>query len=848
MDFLFSLFPNPDSGFGLLGVILGLPAIGAFFNGVFGKRLGSGAVRLMAVATVVGSFILSLLAFLMLHHASNGTEAVRFAWTAWHWVSLENSSIDVTFSVDNLSALMILIVTGVGALIHIYATGYLHGDPGYHRFFAYMNLFILAMLVLVLADSLPILFVGWEGVGLCSYLLIGFWFDEEKNASAGKKAFIANRIGDFGLLVAMAILAYMVGSLSWSGMQSQAGVLLTQVQIWPIGASGWGHPIYVNAATLVGLALFLGCVGKSAQIPLYVWLPDAMAGPTPVSALIHAATMVTAGVYLVARMNFVFLLSPTVMMIVAGVGAATALLAATIALVQNDLKKVLAYSTVSQLGYMFMAVGVGAFGAGMFHLMTHAFFKAALFLAAGSIIHAMHVRIHSTDASQDMRNMGGLRKHLRATYVSYVAATLAIAGMPLTSGFFSKDEILISTWVNRIQPSPALRDMMLRALPRGADAQTKAAAISSLGTPDWFSKAVFAIGLIAAVLTAFYMFRSLVLTFFGEFRGWKVVPGYKPTDPHAHEPTETADADREHGRKPLEGPEPPEAPRSMTVPVLILAALALVAGFVNTDLFRLSPLVEQWLHPVFRAAADIVKPAVESEDALKSTEHVLLGCGIAAFLVGSALAWWIYEVRRGKPAAQIASAAPGLYRLLVDKWRVDELYQASVIGFVDALADSAAWFDRWVIDGIVARLTALVVTLTGSAFRLVQNGKVQMYAAVMVVGLASMGWFVVWPHADLAVTVTPRDTFVLRAAPGLGYRYRWDLDGDGRWDDGDMWLLQASTDLRSPPEPGESRKVRVQVKNVFGLTAIKELTLSVLPPDRSAPELRPRAAAQGVSP
>ncbi|HQP35811.1 MAG TPA: NADH-quinone oxidoreductase subunit L, partial [Polyangiaceae bacterium] len=379
MELLNSLFPNPGSSFPLLAVILGMPALGAFVNGIFGKRLGPAGVRLMALSSVGVSFAAALVTFFMLRGAGAGDgQHVRFVWNAWQWIPLDSTRIDVSFCADNLSAVMLLVVTGVGFLIHLYAVAYMAGDPGFHRFFAYMNLFIFSMLVLVLGDSLPILFVGWEGVGMCSYLLIGFWFEEGKNAAAGTKAFIANRIGDFGLLVAMAMIIHYVGTLSWQGIDAQAGQLLTRVQVWPLGhglPSWFPHllhtPRYVNAATLVGLALMLGCAGKSAQIPLYVWLPDAMAGPTPVSALIHAATMVTAGVYLVARMNVVFMLSPTTMMIVAAIGAITAVFAATIGLVQNDLKKVLAYSTVSQLGYMFVGVGVGAFASGIFHVVTH---------------------------------------------------------------------------------------------------------------------------------------------------------------------------------------------------------------------------------------------------------------------------------------------------------------------------------------------------------------------------------------------------------------------------------------------------------------------------------------------
>src|ERR1700678_1070531 len=411
---MFSLFPVND--YALIAAILGMPLLGAFVNGIWGKRLGDAAVKFMALTAIGVSFVAALVAFVMLADAvgAEKDEHVKLTWTAWEWMHTSggyggsNIPIDVRFSIDALNGVMMLIITGVGFLIHLYASTYMEGDPGYARFFAYLNLFVFAMLVLVLADNLPLLFVGWEGVGLCSYLLIGFWYENAANAAAGKKAFIANRIGDFGLLCGMFLLAHYTDSLDWNGIAHGAKNLVLpgepfRVYVWPLGNGQYTgllhflqptHPLTVSAATAVGLALLLGCTGKSAQIPLYLWLPDAMAGPTPVSALIHAATMVTAGIYLICRLSFVFVLSPFVMMVIAIVGASTALLAATIAVVQNDIKKVLAYSTVSQLGFMFLGVGVGAFTAGFFHVFTHAFFKACLFLGAGSVIHAMHARIH----------------------------------------------------------------------------------------------------------------------------------------------------------------------------------------------------------------------------------------------------------------------------------------------------------------------------------------------------------------------------------------------------------------------------------------------------------------------
>src|SRR6187549_3131639 len=471
MQAIEALFPAHN--YTLLAFIVLLPLLGAAVNGVFGKRLGKEAVSLLALSVMFNAFALAVVTFLALGQAQEGEQAARFVWKGWEWFRLSRSDgstimLDVAFSVDALNGTMALVVTGVGFLIHLYSVSYMAEDPGFHRFLTYLNLFIFSMLVLILGDSLPVLFVGWEGVGLCSYLLIGFWFEDDKNAAAGKKAFVTNRIGDFGLLVAMGLLLYYTGGLDWSSIDNGAKNLLQPVQVWPLGthvpAAGliggafehWiNMPRYVSAATLVGLALFLGCAGKSAQLPLYVWLPDAMAGPTPVSALIHAATMVTAGVYLVCRLSFIFVLSPAAMIVVAFVGAATALLAATIAFAQTDIKKVLAYSTVSQLGYMFLGVGVGAFTAGFFHVITHAFFKACLFLGAGSVIHAMHARIHDSEKSQDMRSMGGLRQYLPHTFLTFAAAWAAIVGFPLTSGFFSKDAILLAAHSSSVALSPS---------------------------------------------------------------------------------------------------------------------------------------------------------------------------------------------------------------------------------------------------------------------------------------------------------------------------------------------------------------------------------------------------------
>lgn len=862
MQLLFSLFPSPEIEFPLIAVILGLPLLGAFINGLFGKRLGPSGVHTMAVSAVGGSFFASVAAFAMLYQrmqqAGAGATAdgqvphVKFVWRVWRWFSLDSTVIDVVFSIDSLSAMMLLVVTGVGGLIHLYSIGYMAKDPGYHRFFAYMNLFVFSMLVLILGDNLPVLFVGWEGVGLCSYLLIGFWFDSDKNATAGKKAFIANRIGDFGLLVAMAMLLYLTGTLSFSGMEARASDLFMQLQIWPIGAGlpafmGFlAEPVTVSGATLVGLALFLGCVGKSAQIPLYVWLPDAMAGPTPVSALIHAATMVTAGVYLVARMGFVFVLSPTAMMVVAGTGALTALFAATIGLVQHDLKKVLAYSTISQLGFMFMGVGVGAFASGMFHVVTHAFFKACLFLGAGSVIHAMHARVHDTDASQDMRNMGGLRRFMPITFWTYLAATAAIVGLPLTSGFFSKDDILFRVLVNRIKPSSILQSIEARKFlqNQGGGAlgpEAKQKLIEALQTPDWFATSLYMIGIITAILTAFYMMRTVFLTFFGEFRGWRIVPGWSgevARDELGHASV-VADAGGTGAglQGQLDGPVPRESPWTMWVPLVVLAFFSLFVGWLNAGPFHITA-VTKWIQPVVRNATQLVA-TIQKGEALTNLEYRMLVPGILAFLVGTFGAYWFYHVKSGQPARQIAKQTGWLYRLVLDKWRIDELYEATVLQAFHSMAEAAAWFDKWVVDGIIARAVAWLIGFSGSVLRLLQAGRVQTYAAIMVLGTMALGVFFVRAHADVVVTKNDAsDECVLSATPGLGFSYRWDRDGDGVWDNAsgqadNAWTTDEQVQVRVGV--GERVKVRLQVRNVFKMTRTKVLILQRPLPDKSVP-------------
>ena len=646
--------PLAGSAADWVGLAILLPFAGFLVNGALaflGPR-AKRAVSVIGVGSVAAAFAVAVAVFLAVAGAHPAEPYVRTLWT---WIPVGDLRVDAALQVDQLSVVMLLVVTGVSSLIHVFSIGYMHDDPGYARYFAYLNLFVAFMVVLVLGASFPVMFIGWEGVGLCSYLLIGFWFEEKEKADAGFKAFLVNRIGDFGFLVAMFLIFSHLGSLDFRDVFARAPQAL---------APGGG------TVTAIALFLFMGCVGKSAQIPLYVWLPDAMAGPTPVSALIHAATMVTAGVYLVARSNVLFAMSPTACAVVAGVGALTALFAATIGLKQWDIKKVLAYSTVSQLGYMFVGVGAGAYAAGIFHLVTHAFFKALLFLGAGSVIHVLHRAYHHTHReadAQDMRNMGGLMAYLPWTSRVMWVATLAIAGIPPLAGFFSKDEILGA------------------AFARGA------------ASPFYYLVWVF--GLVAAFLTAFYMARLMLYTF--------------------HGPNRTGD---------LERPHLAEAPWVMTWPLVVLAGLAVLGGVLNLPHVG---TLHRWLEPVTERSAAFLPPLTPST----GLEVALM---VLAAAIGAGGIW--LATRMLKPASlttpERAPAETGFAKLLLEKYRVDELYAAVVVRPIVWLARVVLWkgLDAGVIDTAGVNGSAAVARGLGWIGSRLQTGQVGTYVFFFVVG------------------------------------------------------------------------------------------------------------------
>ena len=689
------------------------PLVGAIINGFFGKRLGEKLIGLIASASVAVSAVLAFTVFFtqLLPLPADQRVITEHLFT---WIKVGSFQADFAYLLDPLSGIYILFITGVGLLIHIYATGYMHGDPGYYRFFTYLNLFMFMMLTLVLADNLLLLFVGWEGVGLCSYLLIGYYIRRKEAGDAAKKAFITNRIGDFGYMIAMFLVFTTFGTISFV---TKGGVVGFPAQAAALPAEGlWA----LGTLTGIALLLFVGATGKSAQIPLFVWLPDAMAGPTPVSALIHAATMVTAGVYLTARCSAVVVKSPTAMAVMAVIGAATAIFAATIGLAQNDIKKVLAYSTVSQLGYMFLACGVGAITAGVFHVVTHAFFKALLFLGSGSVIHGMH-------EEQDIRRMGGLRKYMPITFGTMMAGWLAISGFPLLSGFFSKDEILWKTW-------------------------------STTALPHGWGRALWVVAALTALITAVYMTRMMVMTFFGESRFGGA--GHSGHDDHSKQAHHSKND--HHGEDHGHHGDPHESPAVMWIPLAVLAVLSVVGGFVGVPAaLGGSNHFEHFLEPVIAhvapageaaphaamghgeghgigggpAAASVdVAPAAHAEDhhdvgteRLFTVISVLLG-----FLgIGIGAAVWLRNPLKTMP------------KVLEDKYYVDEIYESAVIQPLEHTSRDLLWkvVDVRIIDGFVNGVAKSFAGLSG-ILRYTQSGSARNYAAVILIGaIIIIGYF-----------------------------------------------------------------------------------------------------------
>jgi NADH-quinone oxidoreductase subunit L len=624
-----------------------LPLLGSAINGLFGKSWPNKIVNSVALGSTGLSFACALEA--LREFFASGQQPFRKEF--FDWIVAGNFRAGFDLQLDQLTVVMLLVVTGVGFLIHIYSAGYMAHEGGYYRFFSYLNLFMFFMLILVLAANFVLLFVGWEGVGLCSYLLIGFYFLKKSASDAGKKAFIVNRIGDLGFMLGMFLLFRTFQTLDFGAVFAKAGEL-------PADAMG-----QFGTLTIASLLLFVGATGKSAQIPLYIWLPDAMEGPTPVSALIHAATMVTAGVYVVARSHVLFTHAPTAMYVVAIVGCATAIFAATIGLVQSDIKKVLAYSTVSQLGYMFLACGVGAFGAGIFHLMTHAFIKALLFLSAGSVIHAM-------GGEQDMWHMGGLSKKIKVTHWCMLFGTIAIAGFPPFAAFFSKDAILLATF-----------------------------------NYENNGKVLYGIGLPAAVLTSFYMFRLVWLTFYGEKR-------YDEHHVHVH-----------------------ESPKNMTVPLMILAFLSLTGGwFALPALLGGKDYFAEFLSPVFGEGE------AAGGEAAQSLEHMLSIVAVVAATAGLAVAWRLYSanVKRG--------TSTGIHKVLYNKYYVDELYEALIVGPLMWFSRNVLWkiVDVGVIDGTVNGI-ASGTTAVGDRVRQTQSGNTRSYAVWVLVGAVVVIGIIFWP-------------------------------------------------------------------------------------------------------
>lgn len=615
----------------LIGLVPLFPLIGFLINGFFGKKMSKGLSGIIASVSILASFVLSVLIFVELNGSENKSHIVNL----FSWINSGSLIIPFELLVDPLSSLFLLIITGIGFLIHVYSTGYMHDDEGFSRFFTYLNLFIFFMLLLVLGNNYLIMFVGWEGVGLCSYLLIGFWFKNTAYNNAARKAFVMNRIGDLGFLLGIILVFVTFGSISYNEIFAKAGTVST------------------STITCIALLLFVGAMGKSAQIPLYTWLPDAMAGPTPVSALIHAATMVTAGIYMIVRSNIFYSISEVAADTVAIVGVITALFAATIGLFQNDIKKILAYSTVSQLGLMFLGLGVGAYSSSVFHVTTHAFFKALLFLGAGSVIHAM-------GGEQDIRKMGGLSGKIKITFITMMLGTIAISGLPPFSGFFSKDEILAHTYEH--------------------------------------NKVLWILGMITSMLTAFYMFRLIFLTFFGKFRG-------------THE--------QEHHLH--------ESPPSMTFPLIVLAILSVVGGALGLPEFWHMP---NWMANNLETVIIRKNPSTLSHD----TEWSLMIIAVLGAAATIYAAYAIYRQRHIIPLNE-GDKMPALQKTIYNKYYVDEIYDAVIRKPLDILSEAFhKFFDIQIIDGLVNGVGAAVKGL-GSGIRLIQTGNIGFYIISMVIGI-----------------------------------------------------------------------------------------------------------------
>jgi NADH-quinone oxidoreductase subunit L len=709
----------------LLSLIIFAPLAGAVINWLVGRRLRN--ERFIGVIACASVGVSTIIAFFLAFKPEGALRATQPLMDhLWTWIQVGSFRADFGLAMDRLSGIYVLFITFVGLLIHIFATGYMRGDRGYYRFFAYLNLFMFAMLTLVLADNFLLMFVGWEGVGLCSYLLIGFYLDKEEAAPAAKKAFIANRVGDWGFILGLMLIFVKTGSVSFFDKPAQ-GVTsaLNAISSLPIDAFTW-HAIFAGGITSVAVLLFIGATGKSAQIPLFVWLPDAMAGPTPVSALIHAATMVTAGVYMVVRCSAIYTHAPTAMFIVAIIGAATALFAATIGIAQNDIKKVLAYSTISQLGYMFLACGMGAFVAAIFHVMTHAFFKAQLFLGSGSVIHGMH-------HEQDMRRMGGLRKYMPITWLTMCAGWLAICGVPIFAGFFSKDEILWKTWSGNIAGAPPV-----------------------LGKALWF------IGALTALLTAIYMTRLMVMTFWGSERFVAQADNLRLENEHVDE--SQVNNLRHH--------KPHESPLTMTIPLIVLAALSTVGGLVGVP-YALSSLTGGHPENYFERTLEPVVNSVPSEDskagegtsdihwltpppqevdgkpafgpsngrsmevvhnpAEMSQERLFTLISVMVAITGIGIGWVMFQKQ---PLRRMP-------RLLEHKYYVDEIYDAAIVQPVLVISREGLWklFDIGVIDGLIHSLGRTVVNL-GRTIRHMQLGFVRGYAAIILAGaIIIIGYF-----------------------------------------------------------------------------------------------------------